>query len=56
MKKYVAPEIEIIVLTSDLLMMSDENETLMDSLDSIFGPGSGSGKPGGGIVLPDDEW
>ncbi len=36
MKKYEAPLFEILVLTSDVLMASDENELAIDKLGSIF--------------------
>ncbi len=36
MKKYEAPLCEVLVLTSDVLMASDENELAIDKLGSIF--------------------
>jgi hypothetical protein len=36
MKKYEAPICEVLVLTSDVLMTSDENELAIDKLSSIF--------------------
>lgn len=36
MKKYEAPLCEVLVLTSDVLMASDENEMALDKLSSIF--------------------
>jgi hypothetical protein len=36
MKKYVAPLCEVLVLSSDVLMASDENELAIDKLGGIF--------------------
>ena len=36
MKKYEAPLCEVLVLTSDVLMASDENELAIDKLGGIF--------------------
>ena len=36
MKKYEAPICEVLVLTSNVLMASDENELAIDKLSSIF--------------------
>lgn len=36
MKAYEAPLCELVVLSSDILMVSDENELAIDKLSSIF--------------------
>ena len=36
MKKYVAPAAELLLLSTDVLMASDENELAIDKLGSIF--------------------
>ena len=36
MKKYEAPLLSVLVLSSDVLMASDENELAIDKLSSIF--------------------
>lgn len=36
MKKYAAPLCEILLLSTDVLMTSDENELALDKLSSIF--------------------
>ena len=36
MKKYQAPSCELLVLTADVLMASDDNELAIDKLSSIF--------------------
>ena len=35
MKKYVTPDVQLVLLSSDLLMASTENETDMDYLMSL---------------------
>ena len=36
MKRYVAPLCEVLVLTSDVLMASNENELVVDTLSDVF--------------------
>ena len=36
MKKYIAPAAQLVLLSSDVLMASDENELAIDKLSSIF--------------------
>ena len=36
MKKYQAPSCELLVLTADVLMASDDNELALDDLTSIL--------------------
>ena len=40
MKTYEAPLFEVVVLTSDVLMLSTENALALDKLSSIFKLGS----------------